>query len=708
VLTILGVILYLRVGWVVGNAGLLGALLIITFGFLISTCTALAMSSITTNIRIGAGGAYAVIAQSLGLEVGGAVGIPRYLSQALAVTMYIFGFREGWRFIFPDHPTLAVDLAVFLLLFVIAYISADFAIKTQYLIMAVIVGSLVSVATAAGMGSMQQGLSEVPLWGDFAGAPETGFEGTTFWMVFAVFFPATTGIMAGANMSGDLEDPKRSIPKGTLWAIGVSYVIYVLTAIWLATSATQEELLNNYTVMMDKAYWPFAVIAGLLGATFSSALASLVGSARILYAMAEHQLVPGKDWLAELSDNYEPRHAMMMTGGIILLSIMLRDLNAVAPLITMFFLVTYAMICGALLLEQELDMVSFRPLFRVPRWVALAGLVGAVGSMVIINPTITIISVVVTLGFYVYLTGRELAAPFEDVRSGLFEALAEWSAQRVHELPDMSERAWKPKLLVPVETGRQLPASPEFLRDLTYPNGSLTLVGFTEEWTERNSDERLNRLERRFREKGIFTSTPRIEKETFREGIKLSLPMTRGLFGPNSLFLELPEGPERDEDLAYIIDQARHFSLGVYLFLDANQKLKQGESVNVWVSDMSPDWNPRNKPVSLDLSLLVGYKLRRNWNADLRVLSGVQEKKHIDSGRRFLEGFLHQARLDDCELSLQQGSFDEVLEDAPAADLEIFGLPENFDDFSFMRELQAKTDTACLFVEGTGDENALA
>jgi len=108
-LTILGVIMYLRQGSVVGNAGLGGAWIIIGLVCGIIACTAMSMSSITTNIRIGAGGAYSIISQSLGLEVGGSVAVPLYLSQALAVTMYIFGFREGWLFIFPDHPALLVD-----------------------------------------------------------------------------------------------------------------------------------------------------------------------------------------------------------------------------------------------------------------------------------------------------------------------------------------------------------------------------------------------------------------------------------------------------------------------------------------------------------------------------------------------------------------------------------------------------------------------
>ena len=226
-LTILGVIMYLREGWVVGNAGLLGAWLVILMSFAITAATALSLASITTNIRIGAGGAFSIISQSLGLEVGGSIGLPLFISQALAVAMYIFGFRAGWLFVFPHHPALVVDLLAFVLLFGIGYASAGLAFKVQYLILAIIVCSLISVAAAAFSGSMSQ---PVQWWGDFPGSPEEGFKGIGFWAVFAVFFPASTGIMAGANMSGDLKNPRRSILVGTLWAIGLSLVVYLLLA----------------------------------------------------------------------------------------------------------------------------------------------------------------------------------------------------------------------------------------------------------------------------------------------------------------------------------------------------------------------------------------------------------------------------------------------------------------------------------------------
>ena len=708
-LTILGVIMYLREGWIIGNAGLIGGLLIITLGFGITLCTALAMSSITTNIRIGAGGAYAVIAQSLGLEVGGSVGIPRYLSQALAVTMYIFGFREGWLYLFPGHPALLVDAATFAVLYGIAYVSADFAIRVQYLIMGVIVASLISIGTAAATGSMQYGLGEIQLWGNFVGSPENDFGGSSFWIVFAVFFPATTGIMAGANMSGDLKDPKRSIPIGTLAAIGVSFVIYVLLAIWLARSATPQELTSNYTVMMDKAYWPTAVLAGLLGATFSSALASMVGAGRILQAMGAHQVVPGSDWLAELSENGEPRHSMMVTGALIFGSLLVRDLNAIAPLITMFFLVTYAMICAAVLIEQSLDLVSFRPRLRIPLWVSFLGLLGSLMAMFIINPTISFVALVVTLGFYAILARRQLDAPFEDVRSGMFVALAEWAAKKVTELPTMQERAWKPNLLVPVETASDLRGSFLTIQDLTHPQGSVKIVGLSPNGTPEVLDRQIETLTDSFRDRGVFASATLIDAGGFADGLRAGMQALRGaFFRPNIVFLRMPDSPDREADYHNIIQEAERESVGVLLYAPhPRAALGQRQTINVWIKDRTPDWRLSMEIGNLDLALLTAYKLSQNWNARMRVVTAVPDPNEQEKAQDFLEKLMDLGRFPNAEAVVGPKPFNEYVPEAPQADLNIFGLQPD-PDFDTIRDLVTQTDSTCMFVRDSGRESALA
>jgi len=193
-LTILGVILFLREGWVVGNAGLLGSWIIITMAFVIVSFTALSMSSMTTNIRIGAGGAYSIISQSLGLEIGGSVGVPLYLAQALAVTMYIFGFREGVIWAWEQYGSLpmslplmqlSVDVSTFLILFAIIFISTSLAFRVQYLILVLIVASFVSIlGTIFVPGTFTESIT---WWGEFPGSPEEAFPGISFWGVFAIF-----------------------------------------------------------------------------------------------------------------------------------------------------------------------------------------------------------------------------------------------------------------------------------------------------------------------------------------------------------------------------------------------------------------------------------------------------------------------------------------------------------------------------------------
>ncbi len=708
-LTILGVIMFLREGWVVGNAGLLGGVLVILLAFVITGLTGLSMSSITTNIRIGAGGAYAIVAQSLGLEIGGSLGIPRYLSQALAVTMYLFGFREGWLWVFPEHPAILVDLGAFLLLYLIAYVSLDLAIRVQYLIMAVIIGALVSVGVAACQGSMVIPFEEVQLWGTFPGAPEDGFGGTNFWMVFAVFFPASTGIMAGANLSGDLRDPRRAIPLGTMAAIGVSLVIYLALAYWLARSATPEELVSDYTIMMDKAAWGGAVLAGLLGATFSSALASLVGSARILQAMGEHQVLPRSGWLARLTEKAEPRNAMGLTGVLIAASLLLRDLNVVAPLITMFYLITYAMINAVVLIEQSMGLVSFRPLLRIPRWISALGLAGSLFAMFVIHPLFSLTALAVVVAFYFILLRRRMEAPFGDMRSGLFVTVAEWAAKKVADLPAMQERAWKPNLLVPVVDPRDVRGSFMMIHDVTYPKGSVKLMGLQTPGQDR-LEARVYALANAFRDQDVFASYTVVESAGgFGDALVSGMQALRGaFFKPNVVFLDLPDTDEHEADFARIQQEALREEIGVLIHGPHRRTgLGQRRTVNVWIRDRSPDWRISMDLGNLDLPILVGYKLLRNWDARMRLITVVEDEANVEEANQFLNAIIALGRIPRTRVMAVSEPFDDYVPQAPQADVSIFGLGRS-PDFAFMRRMVGETRSTCLFARDSGQESVLA
>ncbi|NNF03663.1 MAG: amino acid permease, partial [Rhodothermales bacterium] len=247
VLTILGIILFLRTGWVVGQAGLWGSLAIILGANVISFMTGLSLSAIATSMNVKAGGNYYLISRSLGLEIGGAIGIPLYLSQAISVAFYIIGFTEAISTLplFAAMDPRIISGTVALVFIVIAWVGADFALRIQYVILAILVAALISFFTGG--------------WGDYMQPNLTPqyTEGVSFWIVFAVFFPAVTGIEVGISLSGDLKDPSRSIPRGTIASIIVTALIYVGAAVWFAFHLSAEDLIANNLAMEEIASVPF-------------------------------------------------------------------------------------------------------------------------------------------------------------------------------------------------------------------------------------------------------------------------------------------------------------------------------------------------------------------------------------------------------------------------------------------------------------------
>ncbi|MCB0290576.1 MAG: Na-K-Cl cotransporter, partial [Calditrichaeota bacterium] len=550
VLTILGVIMYLRLGWVVGNAGLLGAVVIILLAKSITLFTGLSMASITTNIKIGAGGAYSIISKSLGLEAGGSVGIPFYVSQTLSAALYIIGFTEGWLGIFPDHPPLLVSLLTWAVLMVISVVSTQFAIRIQYVIMVLIGLSLVSFFSMD-----KQPVVELPLLG--------GFEDAGFWQVFAIFFPAVTGIMAGANMSGDLKDPRKSIPGGTLWAIGITFVIYIALAVVMGLYIDSIDLRSNQMVMVDRASYGFLVLIGILAATFSSALGSILGSPRILQALAEHGTVPMSETFARRTKTNEPRNAMIFTGIVIVFAIVLGNLDVLATLITMFFLITYGMLNLVVFIQQSMKIISFRPTLKVPRFIPFFGAVGCTFMMFLINPVFSAVAIAIIIFLYIWLTRKELKAEEGgDIRGGMFLVLAERASRIAARFP-RHQVTWKPDLLLPVDVPGVWSGPMLFIRDITHPAGSV--FAFTVSPKEREQNIRdLNELLAPLKRQNIFVNSTVIEDADFGHGSKMVLQTLRGsIFRPNILFLTLEDDKKQEQLLGQMIVEASRDELGV-------------------------------------------------------------------------------------------------------------------------------------------------
>ena len=437
ILTILGVIMYLRFGWVVGNVGLPATLLIVTISTSITFLTALSISAIATDQRVRVGGAYYMVSRSLGIETGGAVGIPLFFAQALSVALYTVGFAESVSRAFPVLPEKPVGLVTTVLVALLAVRSAKVAIRAQYFIMAAIAISLISFAFGHAVGPP-----------DAVAVPIRAVPREDFWVVFAVFFPAVTGIMAGVNMSGDLQHPGRSTPRGTLAAVGVGYLIYMTLPVFLAIRADAASLIQDPLIMRRMALWGDAILLGVWGATLSSAVGSILGAPRVLQALARDGVLPEPlRWLGRGSGPEDaPRAGTVVTLGIALVAVAFGNLNIIAPVLTMFFLTTYGVLNISAGLERALGSPSFRPRFKVPWYLSAIGAVGCLAVMFLINAVATVAAMIIVAGIYLWLERREVQAAWGDVRRGLWMALTRAGLFRLRGADDAKN--WRPHLLV--------------------------------------------------------------------------------------------------------------------------------------------------------------------------------------------------------------------------------------------------------------------
>ncbi len=702
--------MYLRVGWVVGNAGLLGGMLIILAALSITFATGLSLSSIASNTRLEAGGPYAMIAKALGLEVGGAVGIPLFLSQAFAVAMYIFGFREGWLSIFPHHPALLVDLGVFLLILTIAFISAGLAFRIQYLVMALIIISLVSIFGSTTFWESQQPLV---LLGDFPGAPENGFAGTSFWGVFAVFFPAVTGIMSGVNMSGELQNSRKNIPRGTLSAICVSSIVYLSLCWWTARVGSAEELVNNYTIMIDRALWQPAVLAGLLAATFSAALSSIVGAPRILVALARDEIIPQGGWIGKLSTNGEPRRGLLLSSLVVLAALMIGNLNAIAPLITMFFLITYATLNLVVLLESQLGLMNFRPTFKIPQIIPLYGFGSCLFAMLVIDPRFSFVAAIIVLSIYFQLVKKpdnpKIAG---DVRSGIFEAIAQWAAKKVIEIDINNFRAWRPTLLVPVEHWSQLLGEFRLLLDICQPEGSIQLLGLARDDLVRDFSPRLKKLAAAFRRRRIFTTFSIVKGTNNIEGILVVLQSSQStFFRPNILFLTVPEQSTDWELMQPIFAEAQRLEIGIML-LGVHPLAGMGrvEVINLWLTPQISEipFSEKLKKGNLNLTMLMALRLYRSWQGSLNLITVVSRTEEVKIAQQYIEELRDLCRIpNQAKTFVLVGEFKSCIAQAPQSDIDLIGLPQE-PNFDFICQMIELTGSSCLFFRDSGNESAIA
>jgi amino acid transporter len=475
ILTILGIILFLRLGYVVGNAGLGRALLMIALANAISILTTVSLSAIATNLKVKGGGDYYLISRTLGLEFGGAIGIVLFLAQSVSIAFYCIGFGEALSHLLPvsgKYVPQAIAAVAVSLLFLLAWLGADWATRFQYVVMAILATALVSFFVG-GVARWDSALV-ASNWA----APASG---ASFWVLFAVFFPAVTGFTQGVSMSGDLKDPGKSLPLGTFVAVGLSALVYVMVAFLFAGGLPREVLSQDYASMKRLASIGFIIDAGVIAATLSSGMASFLGAPRILQSLAQDRIFPFLTFFAKgAGATGNLRRGVLLSCGIAFVTVALGNLNLIASVVSMFFLISYGLLNAATFFEARAASPSFRPRFR---WfdarLSLLGGIACLGIMLAIDVAAGLVAIAVLFSIYQYLKRTAGPARWADSRRS-------YHLQRVREhlLGAAREpehpRDWRPALLVFSEDPERREPLLRFASWLEGPSGLTTVVKILE------------------------------------------------------------------------------------------------------------------------------------------------------------------------------------------------------------------------------------
>ncbi len=667
ILTILGAIMFLRANFVVGHAGILGALAILLLAKAVTLLSSLSVSAISTNMQVRGGGAYFMISRVLGPEFGGAIGTALFLAQALSVPFYILAFATALTGTFPALAPLAlpVMLLTAAALFLVSYVGAGWAIKAQYFIMTVLLLAIV-VFLAGGLQrfDMTTFNENLPV--------ATGENALPFWAVFAIYFPAVTGILAGINMSGDLADPVKSIPKGTLLAVGAGFLVYLAQILVSGGAYARADLIEKpYRLLEESAIFGtgFLVAAGVIAATLSSALGSYLGAPRILQAVARDRILPYIGFFgrgAPQSD--EPRRALILTGLITAAVLVLANLagesalNIVASVLTMFFLYTYGMINLAAFTEAFGDNPSFRPRFRLFHWsTALLGTLACLGVALLINQAAALVAIVLIAALYWYITRKRLQATFGDARRGYVYAGVRRGLLRLAAMEEDSKN-WRPTVLVFSGNPTAREALVTYAVWLEGGRGIVylanILVGAIDEHAQRRRTAK-KQLVDFCREKGIQAFPMVGIAKSLEEGVAMMLQTASvGPIRPNLAVFGFANDRAQLPHFGRLlrIGQLMHMGL-VLLKARKTPEPRTRKRIDIW-------WRGQKNGA---LMVLLAHLLKQNWEwnrAEVRLLRLVQKEAGRQPARAALENLLQSARIEgEAVVVVSERPFPQILAD---------------------------------------------
>ncbi|MCZ4693192.1 amino acid permease [Ancylomarina euxinus] len=649
--TILGAVLFLRFGYAVGNLGFWGVILIILLGHLVTIPTAFAISELATNKRVEGGGEYFIISRSFGLNIGATIGLALFFSQAISVAFYVIAFTEAFEPVFNwvlstydlSLPRQVVSVPAMLILSaLILKKGANLGVKALYFVAAILFGSLLLFFlgdTAHASGS------------DFSLFKAEFRNADQFYVIFAIIFPAFTGMTAGVGLSGDLKNPAKSIPWGTTAATFIGMIIYVLVVYKLAQYASVQDLLDNQLIMGQIALGgAIAIPLGLAASTISSALGSVMVAPRTLQALSVDRSLPSKGlnkWLAKGRQNDgEPINASIVTCLIALFFVFLGDINAVAEIISMFFMVTYGALCLISFLNHFGSSPSYRPSFKSKWFLSLLGFIVSVLVMFKINTIYALLAIMLMVLTYLYMNY------YHKDRHGLASIFLNSLYQLHRNVQVFLQKAgkkrvqeWRPSAICISKDSFERDTAFKLLNWIAYKYGFGTYLhrieGYYSRATHEKAKQELDLLVSRSENVGNHVFVDTIISPSYTSAIAQAIQLP-GVAGMENNMVIFEYDKENAENLGEIIDNYALANAGNFDFCvlaSSHRRFKLKSDIHIWIKPSDAD----NANLMILLSFIIAG--HPDWKkADIKIFN-ICKAEQAQEVRESLDEMIASGRL---------------------------------------------------------------
>lgn len=648
--TILGAVMFLRFGYAVGHLGLFGTMLLVLLGHMVTIPTAMAIAEIATNRRVEGGGEYYIISRSFGTSIGGAIGISLYFSQAISVAFYMIAFAEAFqpifqwvaeRYFYVVDPRLISLPATMVLLWFILRKGASMGVRALWVVCGILLLSL--FLFFAGTGSEAAARRAMPLIAHVEN-PDP------FILVFAICFPAFTGMTAGVGLSGDLKNPRRSIPLGVLSATVVGMLTYAAIIVKLDANATPEQLAGNQLVMADIALWGPIIPIGLAAATLSSAVGSILIAPRTLQALARDRVFPLVKLNALLARGrgpaHEPVNATLISGVLALTFVALGNVNFVAQIISMFFMVTYGALCTVSFLEHFAGNPSYRPSFRSRWYVSLLGAVMCFMMMFQMQPFYAVLALLIMIAIYRGLRytrqgERDLSAIIEGVMFQLTRRLQIYLQRSTVGVT----RDWRPSMVSITRHSLDRLELFDLMRWICQRHGFGQLIQYVEGKLSADSQRYADKMKEK-----LITQTEIAQAGIFVEAITapsyssalaqvVQLPGVSGLPNNSVLFEYSREHPEEIEEVLKGAELVAPLGFNVCILRSSGFRFGYRKQIHVWLTGDDLD----NAPLQIMLAyIIVGHP---EWDDAEISLFACYPAAYVDQELEKLNRLIQEGRL---------------------------------------------------------------